>query len=440
MNANTCILVVGGAGYIGSHACKALKAAGYTPVTYDNLSTGWEPSVKFGPFEYGDLNDRDRLDEVFVRWQPAAVMHFAALSQVGEAMRLPEKYWRENINASLTLIETMLAHGCTNLVFSSTCATYGEQDGVVLDEKTAQQPINAYGASKRSIEEMIAHFSAVSSLRSVIFRYFNVAGADPEAEIGECHDPETHLIPLLLDVAGGRRSSLTMFGDDYPTPDGTCVRDYVHVCDLVDAHLLGLKWLERGEPSRVFCLGSGHGFSVREVISAARAVTGQTIPITVGVRRQGDAAKLVCGSTRARAELGWQPTRSTLATMIEDTWRVHRELLPLFWNRERPQNAGETALLGRREAAFRPGSSQPLAPAAIDVGALVDALALAIQDNEQRVLDAVTKACAAGIPVATNIIYLGLRLVERATPGLPFLAATGTDAERSPRPAFRRAS
>ena len=250
------VLVTGGAGYIGSHACKALKAAGYLPVTYDNLVTGWQDAVKFGPFEQGDLADRARLDAVFARWKPDAVMHFAALSLVGDAMRDPGLYWRSNVLASLTLIEAAVAAGCLDFVFSSTCATYGDQDGVVLDEDTAQKPINAYGKSKLAIEQMLGDFSAAHGLRPVIFRYFNVAGADPDGEVGEHHRPETHLIPLMLDAVEGTRPALTVFGTDYPTPDGTCIRDYVHVMDLVDAHVLGLSWLELGKaPAHVL---SGH--------------------------------------------------------------------------------------------------------------------------------------------------------------------------------------
>ncbi|SIQ19576.1 UDP-glucose 4-epimerase [Paracoccus thiocyanatus] len=206
------VLVTGGAGYIGSHACKALRAAGFEPVTYDNLCTGWRQAVKFGPFEQGDLLDRTRLDEVFARHQPVAVMHFAALSQVGEAMREPGKYWRGNVSASLSLIEATLAAGVRNFVFSSTCATYGDHDGVVLDETTAQTPLNAYGASKRAIEDMLKDFGASDGLRAVIFRYFNVAGADPDAEVGEFHQPETHLVPLILDAIDGKRAALTIHG------------------------------------------------------------------------------------------------------------------------------------------------------------------------------------------------------------------------------------
>ncbi|MCE8458267.1 UDP-glucose 4-epimerase GalE, partial [Rhodovulum sulfidophilum] len=271
------VLVTGGAGYIGSHACKALARAGHVPVCYDNLSTGWAEAVKFGPFERGDLADRARLDAVFATYRPVGVMHFAAFSQVGEAMRDPGKYWRNNVGGSLALIEAAVAAGCLNIVFSSTCAVYGDQDGVKLDEDSAQAPLNAYGASKRAIEDMLRDFEASHGLKSVIFRYFNVAGADPEAEIGEAHDPETHLIPVMLEAIEGRRPALTIHGTDYPTPDGTCIRDYIHVSDLVAAHVLGLDRLLAGKGSRVFNLGSGTGYSVREVIEAAQAVTGRAV-------------------------------------------------------------------------------------------------------------------------------------------------------------------
>ncbi|MDJ0826298.1 MAG: UDP-glucose 4-epimerase GalE, partial [Rhodobacter sp.] len=223
------ILVTGGAGYIGSHACKALAAAGYVPIAFDNLSTGWADAVKYGPFERGDLNDRARLNDVFSQYLPDAVMHFAASSLVGESMQDPGKYWHNNVLGSLKLIEAAVDHGCMNFVFSSTCATYGEHDNVLLDETCAQAPINAYGASKRAIEDILANFEASHGLRHVIFRYFNVAGADPDGEVGEFHRPETHLIPLMLDAIDGQRAELTVFGTDYATPDGTCIRDYVHV-------------------------------------------------------------------------------------------------------------------------------------------------------------------------------------------------------------------
>jgi UDP-glucose 4-epimerase len=318
------VLVTGGAGYIGSHACKALKQAGYNPVTFDNLCTGWEDAVKFGPFEKGDLLDRDRLDEVFAKWKPVAVMHFAALSLVGESMKNPGKYWHGNVGASLNLIQAAVDAGCRNFVFSSTCATYGEHDNVLLDETVEQHPINAYGSSKRAIEDMLKDFGEAYGLNHVIFRYFNVAGADPEAEVGEFHQPETHLIPLMLDAIDGKRDALTVFGTDYDTPDGTCIRDYVHVCDLVDAHVLGLKWLQDDKGSRVFNLGTGSGFSVFEVIEQSRAVTNREVPYEVGDRRPGDCTKLVSGSTRAEKELGWKPGRSNMNEMIADAWRWHQ--------------------------------------------------------------------------------------------------------------------
>ncbi len=321
---NGTVLVTGGAGYVGSHACKALARAGYTPVTFDNLGTGWRDAVRFGPFEEGDLADRSKLEEVFDRWKPSAVMHFAALSLVGDAMRDPGLYWRANVVGALNLIEAALGVNCRDFVFSSTCATYGDQDGVVLTEETPQVPINAYGKSKLAIEQMLGDFAASHGLRPVIFRYFNVAGADPEGDIGEHHRPETHLIPLMMDAIDGRRPALTVFGTDYPTPDGTCIRDYVHVSDLVDAHLLGLRWLEAGKPPRAFCLGTGKGFSVRQVIDQSRSVTNRTVPVTFGPRRAGDAVKLVCGSARAVEELGWNPGRSTMEQMIADAWRWHQ--------------------------------------------------------------------------------------------------------------------
>ncbi len=318
------VLVTGGAGYIGSHACKALKAAGYVPVTYDNLSTGWQDAVKFGPFEQGDLTDAARLDAVFAKYDPIAVVHFAALSQVGESMQKPALYWRNNVVGSLTLFEAMLKAGCKEIVFSSTCATYGDHDNVVLDETCEQEPINPYGASKRAIEDMLMGFGESDGLRSVIFRYFNVAGADPDSEVGEFHQPETHLIPLMLDAIDGKRDALTIFGTDYDTPDGTCIRDYVHVMDLVDAHVLGLKWLQDGKESRVFNLGTGNGFSVREVVNESRIVTNKEVPVVDGARRAGDCTMLVSGSVRAETELGWRPKRSDMKQMITDAWRWHQ--------------------------------------------------------------------------------------------------------------------
>ncbi|SEO23437.1 UDP-galactose 4-epimerase [Gemmobacter aquatilis] len=314
------VLVTGGAGYIGAHACKVLKAAGFTPVTFDNLNTGWEEAVKYGPFFKGDLMNRADVDAAFAQYRPVAVLHFAALSLVGESMKDPGKYWRVNVMGALNLIEGAIAAGCLNFVFSSTCATYGDQDGVLLDETSVQMPINSYGASKRAIEDMLNNFAESHGLNRVIFRYFNVAGCDPEGEIGEQHVPETHLIPLMLEAVAGKRPALTVFGTDYPTRDGTCVRDYVHVMDLVDAHVLGLQWLLEGKGNRVFNLGTGTGFTVHEVIDASRTVTNREVPITLGDRRAGDAVALVSGSARAIEELGWQPKRSNLRDMIGDAW------------------------------------------------------------------------------------------------------------------------
>ncbi len=313
------VLVTGGAGYIGAHACKVLARAGFVPVAFDNLATGHAAAVKFGPFVQGDLMRPADIARAMADHAPVAVMHFAALSLVGESVADPGTYWRQNVGGALNLIEGALAAGCRNLVFSSTCATYGDHDGVLLDEETPQRPINAYGSSKRAIEEIVRQFG-VHGLRHVIFRYFNVAGADPEGEVGERHDPETHLIPLMLDAIAGRRGPLTLFGTDYPTRDGTCIRDYVHVMDLAEAHVLGLRHLLAGGADRVFNLGTGHGFSVREVLDHARAVTNREVPHTIGPRRPGDAAALVSGSARAAQELGWTPGRSTLRQMIGDAW------------------------------------------------------------------------------------------------------------------------
>ena len=317
------IFVTGGAGYIGSHACNALKAAGYTPITIDNLITGWRDAVKVGPFEQVDLCDRDQLDPIFETYKPAAVMHFAALSQVGESMKEPEKYWRNNVLGSLNLIEACVKHDVKNFVFSSTCATYGDQDNVVLDENSTQLPINSYGASKKAVEEILWNMEQAYDLNSVISRYFNVAGADPEGEIGEFHQPETHLVPLILQAIDGQRDALTIFGTDYQTPDGTCIRDYVHVCDLVDAHILGLRHLEGGGASSVFNLGTGSGFSVRAMIKEAGAITNRPVPVVEGDRRPGDCTKLVSGSQKAKDVLGWNPQRSTPKEMITDAWRWH---------------------------------------------------------------------------------------------------------------------
>ena len=318
------VIVTGGAGYIGSHACKALYKAGYNPITVDSLCTGWSESVKFGPFEKVNLLDKKKLNQVFLKFKPCSVMHFAAFSQVEESIKEPEKYWRNNLLGSLNLIEAAVSHECFNFVVSSTCATYGDHDGILLTENTPQRPINPYGASKRAVEEMLDHFSRSVGLKYVIFRYFNVAGSDPDGEIGEFHQPETHLIPLVLDTIAGKRDHIKIFGTDYKTNDGTCVRDYVHVCDIVDAHILGLKWIKSGGANRIYNLGTGQGFSVRQVIKCAQQVTNQTLSVVEFSRRSGDCTKLVSSSSLVKEELGWNPFRSNLNQMITDAWRWHQ--------------------------------------------------------------------------------------------------------------------
>lgn len=314
------ILVTGGAGYIGSHACKALAAAGYSPITYDNLVYGHPWAVRWGPLEHGDILDRARLDAVLRKYQPAAVMHFAAFAYVGESMADPGKYFRNNVAGTLTLLEAMRDQGIDQLVFSSTCATYGMPEQVPIGEQHPQRPINPYGASKWMVERMLADFGSAHGLRAIALRYFNAAGADPDGEIGEVHDPETHLLPLVLDAAAGRLAAVTVFGDDYPTPDGTCVRDYIHVTDLAQAHLLALRALQAGAASTAYNLGNGQGFSVREVIECAERVTGRSVPVEIGARRAGDPPQLVGDAAHIREALGWQPAYADLKIIIETAW------------------------------------------------------------------------------------------------------------------------
>lgn len=323
------ILVTGGAGYIGSHTCKALALAGYLPVVYDNLVYGHEWAVKWGPLEVGDIADRRRLDEVFAKHHPSAVMHFAAYAYVGESVEKPLKYYRNNVAGTLTLLEAMHSHGVKQMVFSSTCATYGVPQEVPITEDHQQTPINPYGMSKLMVEQVLRDCGDAYGLRSIVLRYFNAAGADPDGEIGEDHDPETHLIPLVLDVASGKRSHITVFGDDYDTSDGTCVRDYIHVTDLAQAHVLALQALEKlpapdPQPSapafKVYNLGNGHGFSVKEVIEVAEKVTGEAIPVQIGKRRAGDPPALVGDATRIRQELDWRPQYQLLERIVETAY------------------------------------------------------------------------------------------------------------------------
>ena len=310
------VLVTGGAGYVGAHGCKALAAAGYRPVVYDNLVYGHEAAVQWGPLERGDLADAKRLDEVLERYQPQAVMHFAAYAYVGESVTDPGKYYRNNVGGTLALLEAMVAHGVDKLVFSSTCATYGEPEEVPIRETCPQRPINPYGRSKLMVEQMLCDFERAHGLRSIMLRYFNAAGASPEAEIGETHDPETHLIPLALAAAAGAGPELTVFGNDYPTPDGTCIRDYIHVGDLADAHVKGLDQLIAGKGTRAFNLGTGAGVSVREILDAVERVIGRAVPHRFGPRRPGDPPVLVSDAGRARSELGWTPALSDIDTII----------------------------------------------------------------------------------------------------------------------------
>jgi UDP-arabinose 4-epimerase len=316
------VLVTGGAGYIGSHACKALAAAGHTPVVYDNLVHGHRWAVQWGPLEEGDIADRDRLDAVIKRWKPEAVMHFAAYAYVGESVTDPGKYYRNNVAGTLTLLEAMRDHAIKRLVFSSTCATYGEPKQLPMSEDHPQSPINPYGASKLMIERMLTDFANAHSLRAISLRYFNAAGADPDGEIGEAHSPETHLIPLLLEAALGLRPALNLYGDDYPTADGSCVRDYVHVSDLAQAHCQALDALADGTAGmRAYNVGTGLGHSVKQVIEAAARITGQKVAIRTLPRRAGDPPALVADATRIQSELGWRATCSDLDSIIGSAWR-----------------------------------------------------------------------------------------------------------------------
>ncbi len=319
------VLVTGGAGYIGAHTCKALAAAGHVPVVYDNLVYGHRDAVRWGPFEEGDIQDRARLDEVIARHAPSALIHFAAYAYVGESVTDPGKYYRNNVAGSLNLLETIRDHGIARMVFSSTCATYGMPDSIPIFEDAPQRPINAYGQSKLMVEQMMADFERAHGLRWVALRYFNASGADPDGEVGESHDPETHLIPLILDAAAGRRSAITVFGTDYDTPDGSCIRDYIHVTDLADAHVRALHGLEQGLQSGAFNLGNGTGYSVSEVIAAVERVTGLKVPVELGPRRPGDPARLVGSADRARQILGWQPRFAELDDIIRTAGAWHQK-------------------------------------------------------------------------------------------------------------------
>lgn len=321
------ILVTGGAGYIGSHAVLLLEQSGYEVLILDNLIYGHRELIQSelkAELIVGDTGDRDLLDNLFATHDIDAVMHFAAFAYVGESVAHPSKYYRNNVSATLTLLEAMHQAGIDKFVFSSTCATYGIPKSLPISELHPQNPINPYGASKLTVERMLADFGHAYGLKSVTFRYFNAAGADPEGRLGEDHQPETHLLPLVLLTALGQRDCIKIFGTDYPTRDGTCIRDYIHVCDLAQAHILGLEHLLQGGKSNIFNLSNGDGFSVREIIETARKVTQRPIAIEEAARRPGDPHTLVGDSYKARELLGWQPQYAELETILTHAWNWHQ--------------------------------------------------------------------------------------------------------------------
>ncbi len=315
------ILVVGGAGYIGAHMVKRLAEANYLPVVLDNLSGGQRDAVGGSQLIVGDLGDPGMVDAVMQAFPFAAVMHFASYIQVGESTREPAKYYDNNVGNTVRLLQAMVGHGVDKFIFSSTAAIFGEPRYVPIDERHPKEPINPYGRSKWMVEQILADVDRAYALRSSCLRYFNAAGADPDAAIGECHVPETHLIPLVLQVASGRRAAITVYGENYETPDGTCIRDYIHVCDLCDAHLLALEALLDGGPSTRYNLGNGAGYSILDVIQAAERVTGIPIARESGARRAGDPPVLVADATLARTELRWRPQYADLDTILLHAWQ-----------------------------------------------------------------------------------------------------------------------
>lgn len=322
------ILVTGGAGYIGSHVALALKSAGYGVIVLDNLEYGHREIVEDilqVKLVVGDLSDRPLLDQLFATHNFAAVMHFAAYIAVGESVSHPAKYYRNNVSGTLTLLEAMVAANVKTLVFASTCSIYGVPQQVPMTEEHPQAPINPYAITKWMVEQILADFDLAYDLHSVVFRFFNASGANPQGLIGEDHSPETHLIPLVLLTALGKRESISIWGTDYPTPDGTCMRDYIHVSDLAEAHVLGLKYLLQGGKSQVFNLGNGNGFSVRQVIETAQQVTGQEIKVVECDRRPGDPPTLVGSSDKAQKILGWFPQYPDLSQIIKDAWQWHQQ-------------------------------------------------------------------------------------------------------------------
>jgi UDP-glucose-4-epimerase GalE len=318
------ILVVGGAGYIGSHMCKHLADTGYRPVVLDNLSTGHRVAVRHGPFFQGEMTDAALLAAIFRQHRIQAVMHFAAHCYVGESVTDPARYYRNNVAATLALMEAMGRAGVRRLIFSSSCAVYGEPAQVPMDEDHPLRPINPYGRSKLMVEQILEDFESAYGWVTVRLRYFNAAGADPEGVLGEDHRPETHLIPLVLQVALGQRPAIDIFGDDFPTFDGTCIRDYIHIADLAQAHRLALERILNGGTGGAFNLGNGNGYSVRQVVDTARRVTGAVIPARVAGRRRGDPSTLVGACGKARETLGWRPRYPSLQDIVETAWNWHR--------------------------------------------------------------------------------------------------------------------
>jgi len=317
------ILVTGGAGYIGSHACKALAANGFQPVVYDSLVRGHRSLVKWGDLIVGDLHDAETLAGVFRRYQPAGVLHFAAFAYVGESVEHPQKYFHNNVAGSLQLLRVLLEHGTPPIVFSSTCATYGIPRSLPITETSEQDPTNPYGLTKLIVEKILRSYAEAYGLRAMILRYFNACGADPAREIGELHDPEPHLIPRVLQAAAGNLEALEIFGTDYPTRDGTCVRDYIHVSDLADAHVAALRLLLAGSETRALNLGIGTGFTVREVVRAAERVTGRPVRVKESPRRPGDPPELVANSSLAASVLGVRPRFTNIEEMIQTAWAWH---------------------------------------------------------------------------------------------------------------------
>jgi UDP-glucose-4-epimerase GalE len=325
------ILVTGGAGYIGSHTCKALARAGCQPVVVDNLSRGFRHAVKWGPLEVLDLRDGVGLRALFGRYPIAAVVHFAAFAYVGESVRDPRLYFDNNVVATLSLLDAMLASNVRTIVFSSTCATYGDPVTLPIPETHPQAPINPYGDSKLFIEKVLRWYGSAEAMRWMALRYFNAAGADADGEIGEEHDPETHLVPLAIQAALGQRPGLEIFGTDYPTPDGTAIRDYVHVTDLADAHVRALRYLEAGGDSGAANLGTGRGYSVREVVQTVERVSGRPVPTAEVARRPGDPPALYAKADRARTLLGWQPQHSDIEAIVATAhaWHARPTTVPL---------------------------------------------------------------------------------------------------------------